>query len=183
MEPLTPIRLDKLQDYKQKLLQISELDEFTIRDIWRLDDETCLSDFRDMKYHWNIPLYQKMIFRFWQADHMASKFYRGLDPGNQNMLLNHFNVSWKEFHQIIEFFAWISNGLAIFEINKMDCNGAKDYKSSEYVQKWRKNDVVFFFWIPENQQKDLIKRYNKECVDRFNDMIKRDNDDDIYYYT
>ena len=183
MQPLKRISLDQLVDYHQKLKQFSHLNEYNIRDIWKLSDEVTVDDLHDLKYHSNSPLYQKMIFRFRHSDRITSKFYRGLDPYNQEILLTHFNMNRKEYHDYIEFFAWISNGLSIVEINKMDHDGVKDYKSSDYVQRWKRNDIEFFFWLPTNQQKSLIGRYNRECVDRFNEMIKDDHDDDIYYYT
>ena len=183
MQQLKHISADQLEDYHQKLKQFSDMDEFTIRDIWKLSDDPTVDDLSNLKYHWNLPLYQKMILSYWQCDRIASKFYRVSDDSNQQRLLRHFNMDWKEFDDYIEFFAWISNGLAIYEINQMDSGGVKDYKTSEYVQKWKKNDVDFFFWLPVEQKTLLVKRYNKECVDRFNAMINRDHADDIYYYT
>ena len=173
------ISLDKLYDYKEKLKQFSQLNEYNIRDIWRLVDDPFIENLNNLKYHWDMPLYQKIIFRYLNADRMASKLYRGLDCGNQRKLLDHFNMNWNEFHGIIEFFAWISNSLAVFEISQMECPEIKNYQKSQYVKKWKENDIHFFFDLPLDKQNHLIQRYNVECIDRFNEMMS----DDIYYYT
>ena len=114
MEPTKHICLELIDQYGQKLDQMSGFDENTIRDIWRKDDESWLNDFSNLEYtHNNMPLYFKMIFRFWNYNRMVSTFYRGITWFDQDLFLRHYCVSRDEVHELMEFFAWITNTLTV----------------------------------------------------------------------
>jgi len=88
-------------------------------------------------------------------------------------MLDYFSFVEIDASELIEFFAWIANGLGSYDITVLEFNDFNDElcQRSTYVQKWSANQVTFFFDLSEKVKLDLINRYNKECVDAYNDML------------
>jgi hypothetical protein len=135
--------------------------ETDIMNIWRESSEEKLVSFDDLKYNWNIPLYQKMIFRFREANKLAIHLYSGCDPNNRAMLLNFFEIdcSCASYYGVMDFFLWIASGLGPYYIEQFGKN---------CVHSWKKNNIKFFFELSKEQQKILIDKHNKECIDYHN---------------
>lgn len=160
------IDLNTINKYKNNLFNFSNLTEEQIRTIWCKDNKEFVGDLSKIIYNYNIPLYQKMIFRLRNELNSSCNFYKGCDPHNQTILLNFFNMNRYEGNNIIEFFAWITNWLNKFEVKKLT-------DKMEIIQLWiNKNSILFFFSLEENKQKHLIEKYNKECIDVYNQNNK-----------
>lgn len=152
------IQIENIIKLKKELIAFSNIIEPNIRDIWYQKGEEDLNDFSQLKYSFDIPLYQKMIFRFRNGSNKATSLFKGCDPFNQALLLEFFELSPKNI-KIIEFFAWISYGLGKYEIANLSDTYSEEIT---FIKKWEKNDIDFFFSLPIEKQTNLVNRYNKE---------------------
>lgn len=178
------VTLDLLEKYKQLFLKISYMTENDIRNIWIKGDEDENVDLATIEYNYDIPLYQKMIFRFRNCQLSAPRFYHQIDPGNQRVMLLHFckdelieltlQLTCTKDNEIMEFLAWLANGLGIYDIVIIEFDNYNNELSdkSTFVKLWQKNQVEFFFGLTQDKQISLVKRYNKECVDSYNELQK-----------
>lgn len=170
MQSLKYITYESLSEQKQRLEKMSAMTEFDIQVIWRESYEQKCDDFKDLVYNYDIPLYQKMIFRFRHAEMSPSKFIKQLDPVNQQRILSYLQIYDT---QLVEFLAWLKNGIGIFDLHSMqtEVSSIDDVENTQLYKFWSKNEIVFFFAIDKILQDTLITRYNKECVDTYNEMI------------
>jgi len=143
------VEFDELMQCKEKYLKLGNATEKDIRDIWIKPGED--NDISNLVYNYTIPLYQKMIFRYRNANNKIIGVWNGIDPGNRRTLLSNFNIH-SDDDRIPEFFAWICFSLAIYDINIID---------PSLVDLWKKDDMHFFYFLGESRQKALIKRYNE----------------------
>ena len=175
MFPMKHITLEQLNRYKEKLVAFSNITEENIRSIWIKDGEDPNVDLTTIEYNWDIPLYQKMIFRFRNCNKSAPAFFRQIDPGNQQRMLWFFILFGLRDNEIIEFFAWIANGLGVYNITKLEFDDYNEQlvTQSTLVPKWRENQITFFFDLDEDKKANLIKEYNKDCVDKYNEIGDR----------
>ena len=60
------MNISLLSKNKDKLLKMSRISEKDIRDMWIVENDKKIedADLKNIVYNWDIPLYQKMIFRF-----------------------------------------------------------------------------------------------------------------------
>lgn len=161
-----------INKYKTNILNLSHITEAEIRDIWHNPGEEYLTDFTSLIYDFDIPLYQKMIFRFRNGSNLAVILYQGCDPSNKRRILYTYNMFYEEVSDLMEFFAWIANGLGIHHINIIAQNDGDDF---DYVTKWKENNIEFFFSLTDSEQNKLINQFNKECVDAYNDFNAYDD--------
>ena len=194
------ITLVAIEKFKSKLIKFSKMTEEDIMAIWiePSNGEDVTIDLSKIEYKWDIPLYQKMIFRYRNCQHSAPRFVHQLTPGNQNQVLHYFDLTMdisqlaeyilnKEgpFHSLysrdlIEFFAWIANGLGSYDIVMLEFNDFNDelLENSSFVNNWTSNQIEFFFELGLEQQERLLTRYNRECVDSYNDLISNKIEND-----
>jgi len=172
MRAIKQITLEWLNRFKPQIVKLGAMTKSDIRNIWILPSERRDIDLSTIEYHYNAPLYQKMIFRYSNCKFSAPSFFRQIDPFNQQRMLDYFSFVEIDASELIEFFAWIANGLGSYDITVLEFNDFNDElcQKSTYVQKWQDNQVTFFCDLPEQVKLDLINRYNKECVDAYNDM-------------
>lgn len=175
MYRLHQITIESLNKHKDDLINLSNIDEFKIRDIWYHSGDIYLDNFVKIEYDFDIPLYQKMIFRYRNGGNLATRLYQGLDPGNRNRLLLNYNLYYSDNNELMEFLAWIANGLGIIDIINLEGISYNDKLNSQYIPKWRQNEIKFFFDLDVIKQQLLIDRYNKDCVDQFNNRYKFDD--------
>lgn len=173
------ITLPWLSRHELHLKQISLMSEEDIRTIWIKPSEDKSVDLSTITYNYDIPLYQKMIFRFRQCSLSAPRFFQQIDPGNQQVMLCHFvhnYVTIKELQELMEFMAWISNGLGIYDVTRLEFNEYSEelVQQSTFVKLWQANQVTFFFGLSEEKKLELLKRYNIDCVDSYNQLINAD---------
>lgn len=171
MLKLKHITFELIDNNKQNLINFSNITEENIRDIWFTNGDVYIDDLTLLEYHWSIPLYQKMIFRYRNSDKLASKFFRGCDPYNQMILLRKFHM-YHENKDLIDFFSWISTSLGVYDIVQLEGLEFNDENldESKYVKSWKKNDIEFFFSLSEDNKNYLIEKFNTECVDKYNEM-------------
>lgn len=172
MLPMKHISIEWINLYKQNLITFSNITEMDIRDIWIRKGDIYVDNFSELEYDYDIPLYQKMIFRYRNGNNLATRLFQGCDPCNKRRLLNNFNMIYENTHELIEFFAWISNGLGVYNILEFEKEEISE-NHMDYVKEWRKNDIEFFFLLSSKVQNQLIQRYNKECIDEYNKMLKK----------
>lgn len=151
------INLESINKIRDNLINFSNITEENIRDIWYKQGEEYLTDFKNLKYDYNIPLYQKMIFRFRNNKKIATGLYQGCDPVNKKKLLSFFKIYGQDNINLIEFFAWIYNYLTHQETTELIGN-------EDYIDIRIKNNIIFFFILTSEKQNFLINRYNEECI-------------------
>ncbi len=71
------INLDIIKEHKFELIKFAHIKESDIQKIWRQSNEPELRDFTNLTYCYEIPLYQKMIFRFRNGNNRTSRLYQG----------------------------------------------------------------------------------------------------------
>ena len=64
MLPMKHISIEWINLYKQNLITFSNITEMDIRDIWIRNGDIYLDNFSELEYNYDIPIYQKMIFRY-----------------------------------------------------------------------------------------------------------------------
>lgn len=155
-----------LTKFKPQIINLSNMTEDDIRSIWIQPNESTDVDLSKIEYNYDIPLYQKMIFRYRNCNHSAPSFFRQIDPYNQRRMLAWFLLFEIDASELIEFFAWIANGLGSYNITVLEFNDFSEelLQKSTYIQKWKNNQVTFFLDLPEQIKLNLIDQYNKECV-------------------
>ena len=124
-----------------------------------------------------------MIFRYRNGNRLTTQLFKGCDPCNQEALLRYFfGANCMKVAELVEFFAWITNGLGAYDVFEMDRkNHLTDpayinmsIDDSPLVNIWKRNtNVIFFFLLSTGLQQSLIERYNNDCVNRYNEMIGR----------
>ena len=174
MRKMKHITLEDLNLHKEKLVKLSYMTKTDIRNIWITVDEDKNVDLESIEYHWSIPLYQKMIFRFINCDMSVPQFFHQIDICNQGSMLYYFKFFAYDSRELVEFFAWIANGLGAYNICllQFDKYDEELCQNSSFVKLWKENQITFFFGLNEKKQNDLIDQYNKEEVDAYNKMIK-----------
>src|SRR5579885_2536997 len=142
----SPITLESLNKHKKLLIDFSNLNENKIRDIWYRSNDEFVEDLTQIKYDYNIPLYQKMIFRFRNGFNKSILLFNGCDPCNQSLLLNSMGLFNSE-SSLIYFFVWINCNLSSYENKQLE-----DDSESDYLKKWKENEIIFFFDLPTEKQ-------------------------------
>lgn len=136
------IDLDMIAKYKDELIRFSNMEESDIQNIWISDNEIKLEDLSKIKYSYDNPWYQKMIFQF-RGDHLSPIcFFNCIDKYNQKKLLRYFAMDNTCF-DIMNFFVWINS----------------KYGLTIHVDE--DNKIKFFFDLPDNEQILLINNYNE----------------------
>lgn len=182
---LAEINVELLQQWREKLIKMSLMTKKNIQDIYIESGDVIADDLDKLVYSYDIPLYQKMIFRFVNCDLNTAVFYHQIDPNNQHLLRRFFGSienyrTSSVMHGLIEFFAWISNSLGsynIVELEGIEYKSGTNYEleeNSKFVHQWRKNPVIFFFDVIDDVQKrTLIDRYNTQCVIPWNKHLDK----------
>jgi hypothetical protein len=175
MKPMKHLTLEQLSSKRDNLMKFSTINEQDIQKVWRQNSEKEYDneELKELKYSWDLPLFCKIIFRLRQEG-CCTGLFRGLDPGNQSILLRYFGLSWEEGHPLVEFLHWTRYSLGPYDICILEFGEYNEQliKKCSYVEKWRTNEITFFFFVLNEQQREkLIKRYNKDSVDRYNDLV------------
>lgn len=157
-----------INKYRTQLNQMSDMKEVDIRALWMQPGED--PDISNLQYNWNIPLYQKMIFRFRQCEQSPFRFCNQIDPGNQGRMLSYYHIYDDNEKQLINFFSWLKNGIGQYDLYELDrtLTNLNEIDQSNLYQLWKINEIKFFFGIDRQKQLILINRYNVECIDRYN---------------
>lgn len=163
-----------INKYRKQLDQLSEMKEEDVRVIWIQPGED--SDITNLQYNWNIPLYQKMIFRFRQCVQSPFRFCNQIDPNNQYRMMFYYQIYDDFKNQLINFFAWLKNMLGVYDLFELDgtLDQIDEIDKSPIYQLWKVNEIKFFFGIDEQKQLVLINRYNVDCIDKYNQYIRGD---------
>lgn len=165
-----------IKEYEPQLMDFAKIDEKHIQDLWidKAAREPHLNSFKDLKYSCQAPLYQKMIFRFWNEKKAATGLYQGCDPCNQKKLLASFDLPWEDTHELIEFLGSISTGLGTYDIVELDGIEFSQKENSKLLSTWQSktSDVAFFFSLTKELQEKLIDKYNKG-VDAYNKQMQK----------
>lgn len=162
------ITLDWINNNKIGLLHLALLCENDIKNLWIQNIDEDVENLQTLVYRYDAPLYQKMIWRFRNCKNNPCVFFIQIDPSNQNYLIQkYFGYSSRYYNnkQLLEFFAWIKNMLGEYDLRDLD-------KSGQLINLWKNNNEIdFFFMANILVQNNLISRYNRECVDRYNEII------------
>lgn len=152
------ITIEQILKYKDVFSKMAKITESDIREIFIHLRETKLETFKDLVYAYDAPLYQKMIFRLRNCEGSPSRFYHQIDYSNQDKFASYFGIYGNEFHVIMEFMAWIKNGLGLCDLEEI---GDTPEQIDEYTKLWEKNELYFFFGVSDKWERELINRYNK----------------------
>jgi len=163
------VTLKIIKSNEVALISMSYMTDEDIRKVW--GDPNDGVDLVNLEYHWNIPLYQKMIFRFRHSSKSPFAFCNSCDPSNMERMPNYYGI-YSNVKTLVYFFAWIKNQLCIIDFYDMfvtdktwHMDKAKELPEYKF---WLVNEIVFFFNLFKDQQVKLIDRYNKDCVETYN---------------
>jgi len=180
------ITLNQLNSFKNKLLEYSLINEQDLQKIFRKVDEKELNndELKFLKYEYSLPLFCKIIFKL-RKEGCCTGLWRSLDPGNQEKVLNYYKMSRSDGYGLLEFLHWIRYSVSPYDLCILEFGAYNEelMNKSSFVEKWEKNEILFFFTLTDEQKESLIKRYNEDCVDAYNehcrhtDKIGSDNDE------
>jgi hypothetical protein len=164
--------LSFISKYHKQLDRLSEMKEEDVRALWIQPGDD--PDISNLQYNWSIPLYQKMIFRFRQCEQSPFRFCNQIDPVNQSRMMSYYQIYDDFNRQLIDFFAWLKNGLGVYDLYELDgsLDSIEEIEKSIIYQLWKVNEIKFFFGISHSMQMSLINRYNKDCIDKYNQCIR-----------
>ena len=163
MEKYRQIDFGYIHGTKDKLLLFADMNEPAIKTIWKRPGEIDIVDYENIEYDYNLPLYAKMIIRFQTSCNKSqNRLHHQIDPCNQHRLRMKYGLVQDK--HLVDFFAWIDNSLGPHSIAQLE-NPAACTQDSEYVTRWRKNSIKFFFWLDENIQKKLLNDYNEQVLE------------------
>lgn len=173
--PKEKLSIDNLELSRKEFLNLEEISVSDLKKIWFSQKDVDYSieylTQKDLPYQWEDPLYMKMVHRFRNCNDRIAVFYHQIDPSNQMLLRNRYCKSdGKSFHEMLEFFAWISNMIGEYEIKDM-IEGNPDVS----VNLWKLQPIKFFYKLDESQKNDLIERYNNEEIVAYNDLYLNEN--------
>ncbi len=151
------INLNQLLNNKLKLLIISQITKEDIKSIFKLSSDPDIGC--DFEYHYNIPLYAKMIQRFKNNNNSVIQLHNQITPGYQNMLRGKYHLY--DQIDIFNHFAWMENSLGSYHILALT--------NDEGVRQWKQNSIQFFFGLERDKQLILINDYN-ENVKKWNNI-------------
>ena len=144
----TKIKLNHLYNNKDKLLKYSNMTVYDIKSIWKSLFDVDIIDCENIEYHYDLPLYAKMIKRYQNNNNSPVRLHRQIDPCNQRIVRDRYDLSY----DLLDFFAWIEDSLGSYRL--------LEFGSQEYVDRWRQSSIQFFFWIDKEKQLSLIDEYN-----------------------
>ena len=192
------LNLTILEEAKPSLELLSGLTIENIRDLYIKNgdiyyDIKAIEEFLKND-EWNVPLYIKMCRRYHNCKEIIAVFYHQVDPNNQRILLNKgqfkFNVNSRGknsilevSHEIMEFFAWVSNSLGVYDVltdylgEKYDIN--KSYSDHPRICVWKNSPIKWVYSLPEDVILKLVGDYNKTCVESWNNMFTEKGDAEI----
>lgn len=131
-----------INDNAQALYAFAGMDEVTIRDYWIRAEEPRLDAFDNIEYQYDTR--------------SPSAFIMALDPVNRRNYLFKYFYGNDIAETIIGFFAWIRNMLSIIDIEELVGD------ASDLVKLWSRNEILFYFQLPDDLREVLIHRYNRE---------------------
>lgn len=182
---MTYITLEWLELHKESLLNLSNLCEAQIREIWinKGDEYIETNKLAELTYRYDAPLYQKMIFRFRHTEYEPSRLVKQVDYSNRRRIAHYFRIMEHEEYKIdelFEFFAWIKNQFGVIDIYLLNfadnykIKGRNDISNDPLVVRWKETRAIkFYFESSREVQNRLTTKYNKECVDKYNESIRQ----------
>jgi hypothetical protein len=178
------LTLEQLNGKRDKLMKFSTITEQDIQKTWRQNSEKEYNneELKELKYSWDLPLFCKIIFRLRQEG-CCTGMFRGLDLNNQSILLRYFGLSFEDGHPLVEFLHWTRYSLGPYDICILEFGSYSEelMKKCSYVEKWKNNEVLFFFFVLNDQQRaKLIENYNRDSVDKYNELVSNKSLDDCY---
>ena len=156
---------DGVARYRKEFLAMSHITERQIRDFWleQGDEKVADDELANIKYHYMIPLYQKMIFRFRNCGGCISRFWNQIDPNNRFKLLARFDIR-ESVDDTMNFFAWIKNlisGCELGQLLEKNTDLSKDDVDVE-IQRWQdSNAIQYFFESSPDFQEVLFGHYDQ----------------------
>lgn len=161
------LRFDDVTNNKNNLLKFSRISEEDIMNVFINKGDSVVTDFSTLVYYHDIPLYQKMIFRYRNESKLATRLYDGCDPINQDKLSHYFKI---KDNGLIKFFSWLSNSFGVYDILSVINTDLKEENNLDHqlVKLWKINSIDFYFSLSIETQKSLLIRYNSDVVTSFN---------------
>lgn len=153
------ITIDIINAKRTDLNYFSTIDEHVLQRLWRLPSEEELDGFIDLKYDYGAPLYQKMIFRFWQNKRSPSALWNSLDPSNRQFLVSRYNLGDKESENVLNFFSWIQNYFT--REGLMALCGDLPHPNADKISDM--NEIKLFFFLDKKSRANIISYYNDFC--------------------
>lgn len=188
-------------DAHLSLQKLSDITEIDIMNIWIKPGEP--TDISNLVYDYDIPLYQKMIFRFRNGFKSPAFLYNGIDPNNQNILLKYFglpplyesyngidpnnqNILFKHFKlqplyesyngtSIKEFMDYLVWIRSMYCPYKIKelCGNDKD-TLEKYMSNWNTNEIKFYLGLTDEHKAEISTQYQQE-INRLNTIFEEMN--------
>ena len=153
-----------IKSRKIKFDNFYKFNELIIQNLWIKKGEVYCStqdDFKFLKYEPDIPLYQKMIFRFRNCNMSPIMFYNQVDPANKNLLENYFGFEIIDI-QVLDFLIWF------------ECNYSSGYKKLIIQDILNQNLLIneisntfdFILGIPTEKSEPILYEY-REIIKKY----------------
>jgi hypothetical protein len=149
------LSLTDIANSRKILEQFRGFNELDIQKIWRRtgQPELSIDELAGLKYDYDIPLYQKMIFRYRQGKSRFSLLYSGIDDFNKTILLQYFGIyrfspSSSAIINILDLLRHITYWLAEYQICEILYDIGSDINLSDLAD-------LDFSDAPELQTHDL----------------------------
>lgn len=158
---MKPITLSFIDSFKEQLHVMSNATEVDVTKIFGGDPNLIV----DNIYSFDMPLYKKMVFRYRNANNSIIQLCREVDPGNQQRVLNYFNLSYFDlsFKDLLEFFGYIHNMMGSYHVENLLEGAVLDSHAMKELLNLKKyNDIKFYFSLDDHIKEKLIEIYNKE---------------------
>jgi hypothetical protein len=153
---------------------MSKMSEQDVIKMWGGPDDF---DLEKIQYRWDAPLYEKMLWRFRQNNGSPFAFCHSCDPSNMLRPLDYYNIYNNRNKDLIEFFAWIKNGMGIIDFYDLfDANMTMKHDQITEIfpyKNWKVNEIVFFLNLTVPIQEKIIDKYNINCVDSYNRLYSK----------
>lgn len=120
------ITLDDWVDLRKRILNLLKLDEKTVYEIWKDQQNTVDEiDLDHLVYRWDAPLWTKMIFRLRSCPEHGRGifFWNQIDPGNRQRLCSHFRLETsKKTENLLNFLVWFFQNRTDEDLMKISDN-------------------------------------------------------------
>jgi hypothetical protein len=149
---------ETLVNNKDGLMSLYDLTLQDIKTIFKTKGDEDIDISKEVpEYHWNFPLYMKMIFRFVQGKNCPANLIKGCDGGNKYKIAQYCKIDPRIILPVSEFFAWIGNGLSYYDVAQMI--------DEEHAKTWKnENSIKFFFSLDDEQKEQFVDKYNTTAI-------------------
>lgn len=179
------VSIQRINKIKNQLLEVAKMSPLEIMTLWIEPTDTKLTPEELTQIQLNpdyenethpMPLFKHLIYRFLQQGQSdPGIFIKSAHPSTRRTILvkygiptffeyMSYNTYGKMYDQnVFEFFSWLKTGLCAYSVEEMSINS----------HSWRtQNSINFFFNQNENNQLNLVNKYNGTFINDTTDTTE-----------